>query len=410
VIILIPILIAEPLLAATPPQASFIYYPDPPLANTTITFDASASKPGGTNATLINYQWDFGDGSPKVNTPNNLTTHLFTTANDYTVTLNVTNNQGSWNSTSRAVRIYALNLTLATSKAKYEKSDVASVNGTFTWVPGNYPVMEGLVGIEIRNPAGSAFLFRTRPTSLLGGQNWQVSFTQFYACDSNRVPKTSFKTGEDIWIYAEWETSDVTYSHFVRTCIVALDSNSAPIGPPYSYSGVVVPGIPGSVFFRATQIIDSGVIGNVILYGSLFSDFPMNDGYPYCPESTAPFTVSASQSASQANTSKSALRVSSDGTYDLSFTFPHAGVPMGNYTVYANTYYYNTLVRENVSFTLFTMGDINGDGVVDIYDAILLANAYGSVPGNPRWNPKADLNGDNVVDIYDAIILAKHYG
>jgi DNA-binding protein Fis len=56
------------------------------------------------------------------------------------------------------------------------------------------------------------------------------------------------------------------------------------------------------------------------------------------------------------------------------------------------------------------MGDINGDGVVDIYDAILLANAYGSIPGNPRWNPKADLNGDNVVDIYDAIILAKHYG
>jgi parallel beta-helix repeat protein len=54
-------------------------------------------------------------------------------------------------------------------------------------------------------------------------------------------------------------------------------------------------------------------------------------------------------------------------------------------------------------------GDINGDGTVDIYDAILLAGAYGSKPGNPSWNPNADLNDDNTVDIYDAIILANHY-
>jgi len=54
-------------------------------------------------------------------------------------------------------------------------------------------------------------------------------------------------------------------------------------------------------------------------------------------------------------------------------------------------------------------GDINGDGVVDIYDAILLANAYNSARGKVNWNPDADINGDNIVDIYDAIILANHY-
>jgi parallel beta-helix repeat protein len=55
------------------------------------------------------------------------------------------------------------------------------------------------------------------------------------------------------------------------------------------------------------------------------------------------------------------------------------------------------------------LGDINGDGIVDIYDAILLANAYNSTPGKANWNPNADINGDNIVDIYDAIILANHY-
>jgi hypothetical protein len=269
--------------------------------------------------------------------------------------------------------------------------------------------MEGLVGVEIRNPAGAAFLYRTRPTSMLGAQNWLVNFTKFYTCDSNRTPKSSFTSGEQIYIYAEWQTSDVQDSHVVRTCIVAFDSNSAPIGPPYTTSGVVFPGIPSNVFFPATSISDSGTIGNVILYGSLFSDFPMNDGYPYCPEASTTFTISASMAVSQPTMSKSAAELGPDGTYDFSFRFPRSGIPMGNYTVFASTYYDNALRKGNTSFTLFTMGDINGDGIVDIYDAILLANAYGSRPGKPNWNPNADLNGDGVVDIYDAIILSNHY-
>lgn len=52
-------------------------------------------------------------------------------------------------------------------------------------------------------------------------------------------------------------------------------------------------------------------------------------------------------------------------------------------------------------------GDINGDGVVDIYDALVLGSAFGSTPRVSNWNPKADLNNDGVVDIFDSIILAQ---
>jgi hypothetical protein len=55
-------------------------------------------------------------------------------------------------------------------------------------------------------------------------------------------------------------------------------------------------------------------------------------------------------------------------------------------------------------------GDINWDGIVDIFDAILLAAAYGSKPGDSNWNAIADANGDQTVDIYDAIVLANNYG
>jgi hypothetical protein len=69
----------------------------------------------------------------------------------------------------------------------------------------------------------------------------------------------------------------------------------------------------------------------------------------------------------------------------------------------------NNEVSVAVKAEIWGAGDLNSDGTVDIYDAILLANAYNSRPENPNWNANADINGDNIVDIYDAIILANHY-
>lgn len=56
-------------------------------------------------------------------------------------------------------------------------------------------------------------------------------------------------------------------------------------------------------------------------------------------------------------------------------------------------------------------GDINGDGIVDIYDALRLAGHYNEqVPWpHPELDPNIDLNDDGIIDIYDALILAGHY-
>ena len=48
-------------------------------------------------------------------------------------------------------------------------------------------------------------------------------------------------------------------------------------------------------------------------------------------------------------------------------------------------------------------GDINGDGVVNIFDASILASRWGTA------DPDADLNGNGVVDIFDASILASNW-
>ena len=56
------------------------------------------------------------------------------------------------------------------------------------------------------------------------------------------------------------------------------------------------------------------------------------------------------------------------------------------------------------------MGDIDGDGKVDIFDAVTLADAAGSYEGHPRWNPDADLDRNKYIDIFDAVILSSNSG
>jgi hypothetical protein len=60
--------------------------------------------------------------------------------------------------------------------------------------------------------------------------------------------------------------------------------------------------------------------------------------------------------------------------------------------------------------TVTIPGDINGDFKVSLSDLSLLAKAYGSTPGSPKWNANADINSDFKVSLSDLSILAKHYG
>jgi hypothetical protein len=110
------------------------------------------------------------------------------------------------------------------------------------------------------------------------------------------------------------------------------------------------------------------------------------------------------------------VTLSGGNSTDITFTWNTTGFAYGNYTISA--YAWPVPGETNTANNNFTggavrvtiPGDLNGDGTVDIYDAIILASAYGSTPGSPNWNPNADILGDGIVDIYDAIALAAHYG
>jgi PKD repeat protein len=87
-----------------PPVASFGYSPDFPLANETVTFNASLSyDPDGT---IVSYTWDFGDGNT-TSTANTIIYHAYASPGNYTVNLTVMDDASATASTTKTIKIVA---------------------------------------------------------------------------------------------------------------------------------------------------------------------------------------------------------------------------------------------------------------------------------------------------------------
>jgi hypothetical protein len=54
--------------------------------------------------------------------------------------------------------------------------------------------------------------------------------------------------------------------------------------------------------------------------------------------------------------------------------------------------------------------DINGDGIVNIKDIVIVAMAYGTSIGVPGFNISADLNQDGSINIADLYLVAQTFG
>lgn len=100
----------------------------------------------------------------------------------------------------------------------------------------------------------------------------------------------------------------------------------------------------------------------------------------------------------------------------LSLMWNTTGFDKGNYTVsvlagpvFGETEMYDNLLV-NGSIYVGLVGDINGDGKVDMKDIGRVARGFGMDPTNPLWDPNIDINNDYKIDMKDIGIAARHFG
>jgi hypothetical protein len=64
--------------------------------------------------------------------------------------------------------------------------------------------------------------------------------------------------------------------------------------------------------------------------------------------------------------------------------------------------------KNRIAITI--VADVNSDGGVDVIDLLYLVDAFGSVPGDPNYNPDCDFNHDDSVDVVDLLMLVENFG
>ena len=90
--------------------------------------------------------------------------------------------------------------------------------------------------------------------------------------------------------------------------------------------------------------------------------------------------------------------------------------PCNTYTIWSEAsqipYEYN--ITNNIyidgKIKIRIVGDVNGDGIVDIKDVAAVSKAFGSQPGMPQWNEAADINRDRKIDIKDVALVSRKFG
>lgn len=150
------------------PIADFWWSPFYPQRCENVTFDASSSTPDG--GVIVSYAWDFGDGTPIVIESGPITTHNYTAIGNYTVTLNVTDSEGRWDTESKIITIvtrrYLVTFTQTGLDATAD-SAIVTVNGsakTFAdlpfhmWVDENTQISYTYESIAASTTSGKRFV------------------------------------------------------------------------------------------------------------------------------------------------------------------------------------------------------------------------------------------------------------
>lgn len=168
-----------------------------------------------------------------------------------------------------------------------------------------------------------------------------------------------------------------------------------------------------------------GLGDNVTDYVLYYPWLSTSSGPPVQPP-TANFTWSPQMPRATESVTFNASSSTPNGGTIVTYTWDFGD---GNITSTSNpvvTHVYANPNRYNVTLTVLDsegltdsitkkvkithIADLNLDGKVNILDISIVAKAFGTKPGDPRWNQIADVTRDGKVNIIDVSVVAKNFG
>jgi hypothetical protein len=187
-------------------EASFTVSPRGATPGCQFTFNASASRVSGSNETIESYVWNFGDGA---NGSGKIVTHAYSTANDYTVTLNVTTSDGHWMLSWHIARVVdQLIHDVAVTSIRIENNVRALFAGDNATIyvdasnPGYFTETFNVTAYADKNTSkiGDEIAIGTQSLTLPSGTSTTLSFTWNTAgaqADNYTISATAFNTTND---------------------------------------------------------------------------------------------------------------------------------------------------------------------------------------------------------------------
>jgi len=214
----------------SPPIAAFTYTPDEPKVEDEVSFDPSNSQdPDGT---IVEYEWNFGDGSPPESSK--FPTHTYASAQTFTVTLTVTDNATVTNSTAKQIVISKMGSTIRieVSSTQITFGQSVSVWGIIT------PLRFGASAtIQSRLQGETAWTDITTKTTNQSSQ-FQTSWTPLAA---RAYELRALWLGDDNTLGASSPTKSVSVSKITSSISVDVSLETTKVNSQVVISGAILP-------------------------------------------------------------------------------------------------------------------------------------------------------------------------
>ncbi len=212
--------------------------------------------------------------------------------------------------------------------------------------------------------------------------------------------------GETVTLKFQWNTSSVEPANYTISANATIPTDDDPTDNTF---------IDGVIFIKPRIQHDIAVINVTPLKTVVGQNYTMNIKVTVANQGdfTETFNVTLYVNTTEIETKEITLENGESTT--RTFTWNTTGYAKGNYTIWAYAWPVQgeTDTTDNTFFngivTVAMQGDINADGIVDIFDCVKIAIAFASQPGDPNWDPDADITNDKLIDIFDIVIVALHY-